>query len=168
MEFFEVIYPWVITMIFSTFFLLFIGVIKVVLVSKINGSLHVSEIEKRILILLLILLISSVLIEEYRAHFIIRNIQVMLTEETVKIITGRNFVLNKAQFIQDFSKIKTVKHSGSSPRESINLLILTSKGTLDLNFKRDSKEKNLYWVYYPKHPFSGSLGYLKTEVFSDL
>ncbi|WP_041521683.1 hypothetical protein [Gilvimarinus agarilyticus] len=61
-----------------------------------------------------------------------------------------------------------VKKSGSRPKEKIHISMQSSEGEIKFIFFRDSRDKDVYWVWYTgyKGPHNGNF-YLKTDLLND-
>ncbi|MEE9343276.1 MAG: hypothetical protein V3V12_06580 [Gammaproteobacteria bacterium] len=73
---------------------------------------------------------------------------------------------NRKIFKNDFLNIYTSKkRSGSSPEKGISVFLRGGGNDFIFNFRRDSRDEDLYWVYYPKsNPMNLLVGYVETDI----
>jgi hypothetical protein len=68
------------------------------------------------------------------------------------------------EFFEQMVKISQFKNkSGSHPVGSNRVVIVCGDDKIVLDLKLDSREKELYWVFYPKYKFKSEIGYVRFE-----
>jgi hypothetical protein len=161
----EVITPWLtIILIISllvticTFIVICINVVK----NKENSTSVWSFNSTKLFLVAVIVLLSGIFLFSYKSHFIAGEIETMLRDKSVTIEIENKIYEDKDRFIQEFFNRSQTKLSGSRPTETTNIQIITSEKGVNLQFKRDSRDQNLYWVFEPKT--STKLGYVTTDI----
>jgi hypothetical protein len=66
--------------------------------------------------------------------------------------------------LKAFKERFSFKQSGSYPTEVVNVIIKDELGALEFELKRDSRNPEFYWVFYPRYTLFSSLFYIKIKM----
>ena len=94
---------------------------------------------------------------------------ISVTQEVNRIIESPGLTIlvdgveveNKIPLIDGFKSKITLKQSGSYPTDIVKVRFKDDKASLDFELKRDSRDRDLYWVYYPNYKTFADLFYVK-------
>lgn len=129
--------------------------------------LEISIFQNSVLIVIATFFIGSFAVERYRSHYIMDKFWSFLGANGARVeVAGSN--IDRYGFALDFDGLTTRKQSGSSPTKSLYVTISTSNGSIEMLLRRDSRDKDLYWVFYPGFPYKGNLGYFKTDLLAGI
>jgi len=137
------------------------------LASIAKKRLNVSTFGRAAFIFMAVVFIGVLLTEKYRTHYVLDKFQSLLDASNAKVKIGGSEI-DRSRFAHDFSDLTKIKQSGSSPTKSFYVTISTSRGSIDMLLRRDSRDNNLYWVFYPGLPYKGNLGYVETDLLAGI
>lgn len=142
-------------------FALTLGVLVKSVVSK---KLYLGRFTKFFGALFIALIVISLSAANVMKRMVLAEAESILASPKSEVRINGQLLDQKASFTKDFLDRKTVKQSGSAPEEAIDIKISDGSRELDLTFKRDSRNENLYWVYYPEYKFFASLTFVETQL----
>lgn len=94
----------------------------------------------------------------------------VIKELSESLVSGSSIIEVNGIPLADSSKLKVdlakrikTKDSGSNPESSINVTLIDGSKRLDFEFRVDSRNESLFWVYFTKFKNRGSLFYVITE-----
>lgn len=117
---------------------------------------------KRGLLVFCIFLLIPIATFQITNYFYVSKLESILDCRDLEIIVDGRIAKNPATISKALKSISRKKLSGSRPTVSHEVFIRCDNERLELYFKRDSRDSNLYWVY-PDLPLHGGLGYIAIE-----
>lgn len=92
---------------------------------------------------------------------IIGEIDKAITSPEVVVFVNGSKIEDNEAMVAGFQTRSGIKKSGSHPTEVWELRIQSGDLLLDLELKRDSRDRDLYWVYYPSYRAFSNLYYVR-------
>lgn len=74
----------------------------------------------------------------------------------------------KNNLITIFNYVEFENHNRAASNSEIIIKYKSKNDSLLLNLYQVGRDKNLYWVIYPKYKDDGRIGYIKTDLFEKL
>ncbi len=126
--------------------------------------------KKMSLIISSIVLFISILIAGVQSYSIKSLVnEIASNSEEVTIYWNKRKIQNNNKFLKAFNNLSSIKiKSGSYPTEKNVVEIIFSNTHFIFSFQKDSRDKNLYWVYFPEYIGKAEIGFvnLKQEIIN--
>jgi len=158
--------PWVDAGMIAPILLLMMGLVVIVARAASGRKVFLARWEWLFALLIFSVLFLAISVDVYRSHYALdRMIDIVSHKEAVIKVNGE-LISDKKKFVDDLKKIYQYKNSGTSPTVSYEISVKYGIEEHKYLFKRDSANKNIYWIYYPDFKYQGSIGYVNTHVLN--
>jgi len=156
--------PWIVLAMFLS--LIFTVIIFVIIVSRKRLTMNSFKllllgVFTPVLGFVILSYMSSILLETVESSFEDNNLEIYV--DGVHLIQDQKIIL-----IDDFRSLYSFKKSGSHPTTVHKVKIISENYNLEFDFKADSRDKNVYWLYFPRYRLNGKIGMIKTDVISSV
>ena len=95
-------------------------------------------------------------------YFWISNVRSLVKCENGVAKYSSESVVDPFYLLEGLSDLSKTKRSGSRPTVSVDVAVKCNGNVVNVYFKKDSRDPNLYWVY-PDLPFHGGVGYIHVD-----
>jgi len=158
-EFFSVISPFVRLITLMSVFGVFISIAGVATNTK----------YRRVLLYFSMLLLGALGLNIIETSVLKKHLSVICSKSELLVSVSIDDIRinDSSDFICQLANFKESKRrSGSKPTTVKVVRISYDDNTLRFLFKKDSRDKNYYWVYYPGYLFKASIGFLSINLDS--
>ena len=112
------------------------------------------------------LLLISLATVRFMHYLLFASAEKILTSPNLVVFADGRIVEEKHNFSDDFLNRSTLKRSGSEPERGVEVLLSDGNYELKFIFKSDSRNKHLYWVYFPGYRYFSSAAFVETQTLS--
>ncbi len=160
--------PLIVLLMLGIFVYLFLFIAKLTYIKSRNtGKFYIAELKP--LIPVLAVFVITLLIFKLMSITVLSQANKILKNNKSEIIINGEHLndADKSILTKDFFLIESSKYrSGSQPTLEFELSIKGAEGELRFSAKADSRESDLYWLYYPEYKFKSTVGFLRTTVIN--
>ena len=165
-DFLDRVYPWVTFFLFLVFCLFVFSLLLFVLsvfIKRLKRSIFEKAIFGGFFVLVSIVFLSPVF-TQYVMLEAVENISA--SDSAVVVFDGKKLPpKDKDTFFKAFSNIYSVKRGGSYPKSGFEVSVESSEGRLVFDFKIDSRDESVYWVFCSSHNCLTKVGMIKVDDF---
>ena len=161
------VYPWIGAVEIISLLLLMAGFVVIFTRAVSGRKVFIVKREGLFALLIFSMLFIALSVEDYCSHYALdRMMGIVSHNESVIKVNGEP-IRDKDKFIDDLKKIyQYKKSSGTSPTVPYEISIKYGNEEHRYLFKRDSENKNMYWIYYPDFKSKGRIGFVITHVLN--
>ncbi len=159
--------PLIVVSLFTVFIYVFIYILRMMLSTFRNNQEQNNVLAKmKKLIPVFIYVVFALISLKLMSVIVLGSAENILDSESVVVsVNGAEIEgAAKTNFIIDFKRFNYSKvKAGSRPTDTYSVVISDSGSQLVFEFKRDSREEHLYWVYFPKFFLKSRVGFVRTS-----
>lgn len=114
-------------------------------------------------------MLLNVAIKDLLRSEIEETVELAIRTKSMVLVNGQDLNINSDQLLIDLTKIDGfIFPNKSSPETKYLVSIIAQNDTLDILFRRDSREPDTYWIFLPNYNFEFALDKIETHVLDGI